>query len=298
MTQLRKMMLEELQRRNYSNGTIRHHLRAVEEFANYYGKSPDKLGLNELRSYQAYLLKERKLAVGTVVNHVAGLRFFFVRTLKRHEFRDFIPYPNEPERLPTILSLDEVARLINASGNLFRRALLMTVYGTGMRRSEVVHLKVSDIDSKRMIIRVTQGKGAKDRDLPLTPELLETLRAYWRWRKPKEYLFPSRGERRGADVPLSDKTVWQVCGDAAKKAGITKHVTPHTLRHSWATHLLEAGTDLRTIQMLLGHGDLETTARYIHLSQEHLHAAANPLAKLQLSDVQASNPGSKRKQQG
>ena len=221
MTQLRKMMLEELQRRNYSNGTIRHHLRAVEEFANHYGKSPDKLGLNELRSYQAYLLKERKLAVGTVVNHVAGLRFFFVRTLKRHEFRDFIPYPNEPERLPTILSLDEVARLINASGNLFRRALLMTVYGTGMRRSEVVHLKVSDIDSKRMIIRVTQGKGAKDRDLPLSPELLETLRAYWRWRKPKEYLFPSRGERKGADVPLSDKTVWQVCGDAAKKAGIT-----------------------------------------------------------------------------
>jgi len=267
VTQLRKMMLEELQRRNYSNGTIRHHLRAVEEFANYYGKSPDKLGLNELRSYQAYLLKERKLAVGTVVNHVAGLRFFFVRTLKRHEFRDFIPYPNEPERLPTILSLDEVARLINASGNLFRRALLMTVYGTGMRRSEVVHLKVSDIDSKRMIIRVTQGKGAKDRDLPLSPELLETLRIYWRWRKPKEYLFPSRGERKGADVPLSDKTVWQVCGDAAKKAGITKHVTPHTLRHSWATHLLEAGTDLRTIQMLLGHGDLETTARYIHLSR-------------------------------
>jgi integrase/recombinase XerD len=298
VTQLRKMMLEELQRRNYSNGTIRHHLRAVEEFANHYGKPPDKLGLNELRSYQAYLLKERKLAVGTVVNHVAGLRFFFVRTLKRHEFRDFIPYPNEPERLPTILSLDEVARLINASGNLFRRALLMTVYGTGMRRSEVVHLKVSDIDSTRMIIRVTQGKGAKDRDLPLTPELLETLRAYWRWRKPKEYLFPSRGERKGADVPLSDKTVWQVCGDAAKKAGITKHVTPHTLRHSWATHLLEAGTDLRTIQMLLGHGDLETTARYIHLSEEHLHAAANPLAKLQLCDVKASNPGFKRKQQG
>ena len=298
MTQLRKMMLEELQRRNYSNGTIRHHLRAVEEFAKHYGKSPDKLGLNELRSYQAYLLQERKLAVGTVVNHVAGLRFFFVRTLKRPEFRDYLPYPREEERLPTVLSLDEVARLINASSNLFRRALLMTAYGTGMRRSEVVRLKVSDIDSKRMIIRVVQGKGGKDRDLPLNPELLETLRAYWRWRKPKIYLFPSRGERRGPDVPLSDKTVWHVCGDCARKAGITKHVTPHTLRHSWATHLLEAGTDLRTIQMLLGHGDLETTARYFHLSREHLHAAANPLAKLQLSDVPASNPGAKRKEQG
>jgi integrase/recombinase XerD len=298
VTQLRKMMLEELQRRNYSNGTIRHHLRAVEEFSRHFATSPDKLGLNELRTYQAYLLKTRKLAVGTVVNHVAALRFFFVRTLKRAEFRDFIPYPKEPERLPTILSLDEVASLINASGNLFRRALLMTVYGTGMRRSEVVHLKVSDIDSKRMLIRVVQGKGGKDRDLPLNPELLETLRAYWRWRKPKEYLFPSRGERRGPDVPLSDKTVWHVCGDAARKAGITKHVTPHTLRHSWATHLLEAGTDLRTIQILLGHGDLETTARYIHLSQEHLHTAANPLAKLKLSEVKESNPGVKSKEQG
>ncbi len=298
MTQLRKMMLEELQRRNYSNGTIRHHLRAVEEFAKHYGKSPDKLGLKELRSYQAYLLHERKLAVGTVVNHVAGLRFFFVRTLKRPEFRDYLPYPREEERLPAVLSLDEVARLINASNNLFRRALLMTVYGTGMRRSEVVRLRVSDIDSQRMIIRVVQGKGGKDRDLPLSPELLETLRAYWRWRRPKVYLFPSRGERRGPDVPLSDKTVWQVCTEAARQAGIAKHVTPHTLRHSWATHLLEAGTDLRTIQMLLGHGDLETTSRYIHLSREHLHAAANPLGKLHLSDVQTSNPGSKRKDQG
>jgi len=297
MTQLRKMMLEELQRRNYSKDTIRHHLRAVEEFANYYGKPPDKLGLNEFRSYQAYLLQKRKLAVGTVVNHVAALRFFFVRTLKRPEFRDYLPYPKEPERLPTVLSIEEVARLINASSNLFRRALLMTVYGTGMRRSEVVRLKVCDIDSKRMIIRVVQGKGGKDRDLPLSPELLEILRAYWRWRKPKEYLFPSRGERRGPDVPLSDKTVWHVCGDAAQKAGITKHVTPHTLRHSWATHLLEAGTDLRTIQMLLGHGDLETTARYIHLSREHLHAAANPLAKLQLSDLNASDQR-KRNEQG
>ena len=161
MTQLRKMMLEELQRRNYSNDTIRHHLRAVEEFSRHFATAPDKLGLNELRTYQAYLLKTRKLAVGTVVNHVAALRFFFVRTLKRPEFRDFIPYPKEPERLPTILSLDEVARLINASGNLFRRALLMTVYGTGMRRSEVVRLKVSDIDSQRMIIRVVLGKAAK-----------------------------------------------------------------------------------------------------------------------------------------
>jgi site-specific recombinase XerD len=292
------MMLEELQRRNYSNDTIRHHLRAVEEFAKHYGKSPDKLGLDELRTYQVHLLKKRKLAVGTVVNHVAALRFFFVRTLKRPEFRDFLPYPREQERLPTILSLEEVTRLINASGNLFRRALLMTVYGTGMRRSEVVRLRVSDIDSQRMIIRVVQGKGGKDRDLPLSPELLETLREYWRWRKPKGYLFPSRHKPQAEGEPISDKLIWHACSDAARRAGITKHVTPHTLRHSWATHLLEAGTDLRTIQMLLGHGDLETTARYIHLSQEHLHTAANPLQKLKLSQVKESGHGFYCKDQG
>ena len=295
MTHLRKMMLEELQRRNYSDGTIRHHLRAVEEFAKHFRRSPDKLGLDELRSYQAYLLKTRKLAVGSVVNHVAALRFFFVRTLKRPEFRDFLPYPRERERLPSILSQDEVARLINASGNLFRRALLMTLYGTGMRRSEVVRLKVTDIDSERMIIRVVQGKGSKDRDLPLSPALLETLREYWRWRKPKGYLFPTRNRRRNPDQPISDKTVWIACSDAARRAAITKRVTPHTLRHSWATHLLEAGTDLRTIQVLLGHGDLETTARYLHLSQNHLHAVANPLEHLSLSNVAESDRRFRRK---
>jgi integrase/recombinase XerD len=295
VTRLRKMMLEELQRRNYSDETIRHHLHAVEEFARYFGKSPDKLGLKELRTYQAYLLKERKLAVGSVVNHVAGLRFFFVRTLKRPQFRDFLPYPREYKRLPTILSKDEVARLINASGNLFRRALLMTLYGTGMRRSEAACLKISDIDSQRMIIRVVKGKGGKDRDLPLSPALLETLREYWRWRKPRLYLFPSRHQHQAPEQPISDKTLWIACTDAAPRAGIRKRVTPHTLRHSWATHLLEDGTDLRTIQVLLGHEDLETTARYLHLSQHHLHAVSNPLESLAVSDVAQSDRRFRRK---
>jgi integrase/recombinase XerD len=295
VTHLRKIMLEELQRRNYSNETIRHHLRAVEEFAKYFAKSPDRLGLNELRTYQAYLLKERKLAVGSVVNHVAALRFFFVRTLKRPEFRDFLPYPRERERLPNILSKDEVTRLINASGNLFRRTLLMTLYGTGMRRSEVARLKVHDIDGQRMIIRVVEGKGGKDRDLPLSAALLATLREYWRWRKPKLYLFPSRSGRLRNEQPISDKTVWIACADAARRSGICKRVTPHTLRHSWATHLLEAGTDLRTIQVLLGHADLETTARYLHLSQRHLRAVSNPLESLALNDVQDSRRAFRRK---
>src|SRR5512135_3807604 len=163
------MMLEELQRRNYSEDTIRHHLRSVTEFAEHFGKPPDKLGLDELRSYQTYLLKERKLAPGSVVNHVAGLRFFFVKTLKRYQFRDFLPYPKDHRRLPTVLSLEEVARLINAAGNLLQRAMLMTLYGTGMRRTEVSLLKLSDIDSQRMMIRVERGKGGAGRDIPLSP---------------------------------------------------------------------------------------------------------------------------------
>jgi site-specific recombinase XerD len=293
MTALRKRMLEELQRRNYSDHTIRHHLRSVTEFAEHFGKPPDKLGLDELRSYQVYLLRERKLAPGSVVNHVAGLRFFFVKTLKRHEYRDFLPYPKEQQRLPTVLSLEEVARLINASGTLYRRALLMTLYATGMRRSEVTHVKIADIDSDRMIIRVDRGKGGKSRDLPLTPTLLETLREYWRWRKPQVYLFPSRN-RRSADQPISDKMVWIACREAARYAKLRKRVTPHTLRHSWATHLLEAGTDLRTIQVLLGHGDLETTAKYLHLSAKHLHAVLNPLESIALSDVKDTRHGFRR----
>ena len=290
-------MLEELQRRNYSAITTRNYLRVVTEFAKYFGKSPDKLGPNELRTYQAYLLQDRKLTPGTVVNRVAALRFFFVRTLKRHQFREFLPYPQDRRRLPTVSSREEVSRLINAAGTLFRRTLLMTLYGTGMRRAELARLKVSDIDSQRMILRVVAGKGGKDRDLPLSPALLEILREYWRWRKPRLYLFPTRTCSRRLDQPISDKTVWIACSEAARRAGISKHVTPHTLRHSWATHLLEAGTDLRTIQVLLGHGDLETTAQYLHLSRRHLHAVTNPLDSLTLSSVQNISRTFRRKNQ-
>ena len=174
MTHLRKRMLEELQRRNYSESTIRGYLRAVQQFAVHFGKSPDKLGPDDLTSYQAYLLTERKLAVGSVVARVAALRFFFVRTLKRRNFREELPYPKDHRRLPTVLSLEEVAQLIDAAGNLMQRALLMTLYGTGMRRTEVSMLKVRDIDSLRMMIRVERGKGGAGRDLPLSPALLKS----------------------------------------------------------------------------------------------------------------------------
>ena len=284
MTHLRKMMLEELERRNYSQGTTRRYLRFVERFAQHFGKSPDKLGPDHIRTYQAYLLKVRKLEPGSVENHVAALRFLFIHTLHRHEFRQFLPYPKVRRKLPKILSREEVARLIDASSSLFERALLMVLYGTGMRRSEIARLKLADIDSQRMVIHVVNGKGGKDRDLPLSPTLLETLRALWRWLKPRVYLFPSR-MHRDREQPITDKIVWRACAEAAKRAGIRKRVTPHLVRHSWATHLLEAGVDLRTIQLLLGHEDLEVTARYLHLSQQHLQQVANPIEELKLSRV-------------
>ena len=287
MTRLRKMMLEELERRNYSQGTTRRYLRFVERFAQHFGKSPDKLGPDHLRSYQAYLLRERKLCPGSVENHVAALRFFFVRTLRRHEFREYLPYPKTRKKLPNILSQEEVARLINASTNLFQRTLLMVLYGTGMRRSELARLKIAHIDSQRMIIHVVDGKGHKDRDLPLSPTLLENLRIYWQRLKPRTYLFPSR-LHRDREQPISDKAVWWACTEAAKKCGLRKTVSPHLVRHAWATHLLEAGTDLRTIQLLLGHEDLEVTARYLHLSAQHLQKVANPIEELKLASADQS----------
>ena len=282
MTRLRKVMLEELQRRNFSSETIREYIGAVERFARHFGKPPDRLGPDHIRQYQAYLLHERKLAVGTVVAQTAGLRFFFVRTLKRRFPPDSIPYPKYTHyRTPRVLSPDEVGRLIEAAGNLQARAILMALYSTGMRRSELVHLRVEDIDSERMVIHIRKGKGGKDRDVPLCPKLLETLREYWRWKKPKTWLFP--GQPRASGEHLTDKAVWYACADAARHAGFKKRVSPHMLRHSFATHLLEDGADLPTIQMLLGHADLEATSIYLHLSRRHLEKTVNPLEHLSIS---------------
>lgn len=295
MTQPIEQMREELQRRNYSPGTIRIYLHAVKDFGKHFRRRPEKLGPNELRRYQVYLLKKRKLAVGTVVMRVAALRFFFIRTLKRQGFQEEIPYPKSPRPKPTVLSKQEVARIINAAGNLQKRALLMTLYGTGVRRTEVALLKVSNIDSQRMMVCVEHGKGGISRNIPLSPVLLETLREYWRWYKPKGYLFPSncyrwREKKAGKkDKPISGKTIWNACRDAAHHAGINKHVTPHTLRHSFATHLLEDGTDLRALQMMLGHGDIRTTARYTHLSERHLRKRFKPLEDLKLDSVKKTN---------
>jgi integrase/recombinase XerD len=284
MTRLRKMMLEELERRNYSQSTTRAYIQTVEDFASYFGRRPDQLGPEHIRQYQAQLFSKRKLAPNTVTQRLAALRFFFVKTLHKPWSADQTPYPKKVVHLPEILSQEEVARLIDAAATPFHRIVLMTLYATGVRRAELAHLKVSDIDSQRMVIHVQGGKGRKDRDVMLSPKLLEALREHWRGlrRKPGTWLFPGNRWHTGKE-PIDTKVPWQACQQAAQRAGITKRVHPHTLRHCFATHLLEGGADLRTIQVLLGHRDLEETTIYLHLSQRHLNATASPLDSLALS---------------
>ena len=283
MTRLRKMMLEELERRNYSEATTRCYIRTVEDFSRRFKRSPDGLGPEHIREYQAELFRKRKLSPGTVTQRLAALRFFYIKTLKKTWSITETPYPKKGFHLPSILSREEVARLIDAALTPYHRALLMTLYATGVRRAELTHLKVSDIDSQRMVIHVQGGKGRKDRDVMLSPKLLEALREHWRGlqRKPSAWLFPGNRWHTG-DTPIDTKVVWNACQEAAQRAGLQKRVHPHTLRHCFATHLLEDGADLRTIQILLGHNDLKETARYLHLSQRHLHAAASPLDSLPL----------------
>ena len=285
MTQLRKKMLEEIQRRNYSHRTAKTYVRIVRDFAEYFHQPPDKLGPEQIRQYQAHLFQAKKLAPATVSQYVSALRFLFVKTLRRHFLAEYIPFPKSPKRLPTVLSPEEVTRLIDSAHNLYHRTLLMTLYSTAARRAELCQLKVQDIDSQRMMIRINQGKGGRDREVPLSPKLLETLRVYFRWMRPTTFLFPGTVKGVRADVPISPNIVWLACRQAAQRAGITKRLSPHSLRHSCASHLLEAGADLRTIQVLLGHSRLEHTLVYLHLSPKHLQAIPNPLDALQVSSL-------------
>jgi site-specific recombinase XerD len=277
-------MLEELERRNYAPGTIRCYIRVVEQFAQHFHRPPDQLGLEHIRQYQAALLRQKKLAPSTVGQHLAGLRFFYIQVLRRGWSAAETPYPRLVQALPQVLSQEEVAHLIQAARTPLQRAVLMTLYATGGRRAEVATLKVSDIDSRRMVVHIRGGKGRKDRDVMLSPRLLDALRAYWRSKRQPVYLFPSSDGHRGIEQPIFDKTIWNVCRSATRRAGLEhRHIHPHTLRHCFATHLLEAGADLRTIQMLLGHRDLEETTIYQHLSRRHLSATASPLHALTLT---------------
>jgi len=283
VTHLRKMMLEELQLRNYAQDTIRHYLHAVEDFARRFRCSPDRLGPRHIREYQAELFQKRKLSANSVGQHLAALRFFYIKTLRRAWSLADTPYPKKTRHLPTILSREEVTQLIDAARTPGERILLMTLYATGVRRSELTHLKISDIDSQRMVVHIHGGKGRKDRDVMLSPRLLTALRTHWCYyhRKSSTWLFPSNFRK---DRPIDTKTVWYACQKAAQRAGIQKHVHPHTLRHCFATHIYEAGTDLRAIQVLLGHEDLKDTLVYVHLAIQRLNATASPLDSLVLND--------------
>ena len=287
-------MLDELQRRNYAQNTVRSYIKAVEDFARYFGKPPERLGPDHIRQYQVHLFRDRKLAASTVEGRAAALRFLFVKTLRRPYLPDQIPFPKRARRLPIVLSPEEVALLIDSARNLMHRAILMTLYATGLRRAELCRLKVADIDSDRMMISVREGKGGRDRDVLLSPKLLETLREYWRWMKPKTWLFPGMINNWRADVPIDTKVVWEAVRQARTRAGIQKRVTPHTLRHSFATHMLEAGADLRTIQVLLGHAKLADTTVYLHLSRRHLQAVASPLESLDVSNPETTKRSRKR----
>lgn len=286
MTHLRKMMLEDLQRRNYSQDTIRCYIHTVEDFSRRFNRPPDRLGPQHIREYQAELFQKRKLSAGTVTTRLAALRFFYTKTLKKAWNIAETPYPKKRHRIPAVLSREEVAELIDAARTPYQRILLMMLYATGVRRTELARLKVSNINSRRMVIHIQGGKGRRDRDVMLSPKLLEALRQYWRGlkRKPTTWLFPNKRRLKTADAPIDSKVVWYACQQAAKRAGLKKAIHPHTLRHCFATHLLEAGADLRTIQILLGHHDLKETTIYLHVSQRHLQATRSPLDALQLKD--------------
>lgn len=276
MTPLRQRMLDDLTLRNYAEGTQQAYLRAVAHFAAYFGRSPDQLGPEEVRQYLVYLMRTRNMSWSGYIVHLCVLRFFYHVTLGRDEMLHGIAYPRSERRLPVVLSPAETERFFRAVWNLKHRALLKTAYAAGLRVSEVAALRVTDIDGSRGVIRIRQGKGRKDRYAPLPPRLLEVLRDYWRACRPHPWLFPSRRTKR----PLHPRSIQRPCKEAGQRAGLRKTVTPHTLRHSFASHLLEAGVDLRTIQVLLGHRSLQTTAHYTHLSQAALRTLPSLLDRL------------------
>jgi site-specific recombinase XerD len=274
-------MLEDLQIRNYAPSTVRCYIRAVAAFALHFGKSPEDLGPEEIRHYQLHLLNERKVKLATYIQAVAALRFLYRNTLHRKIDFDRIPLPRYEQKLPVILTKDEVKRLLEAPKRLFDRVILATLYSAGLRVSEVTGLKVSDIDGGRKIIHVRGGKGNKDRQVMLSDAMREVLAAWWRFRKPKEWLFP--GDIPGR--PITRSTVHQMCVAAARLAGIAKSVHPHSLRHAFATHLLDDGVSLPVIQALLGHTNLKTTARYLHVSDTALRTTRSPLEMLGSIDL-------------
>jgi len=280
MNPLRKQMEADLAVRGMAHKTREAYVSAVAGLAKYYGKRPDLISDAEVQRYLLYMMEERGLSWSTCNVTIQGLLFFFRTTLKRREAEFFIPRAKRPAKLPQILSREEVAALLEKTENLKHRTLLMTAYATGVRVSELCHLKLADIDSQRMTLRVEQGKGAKDRYTVLSPRLLGELRRYWLACRPTTWLFATRDGAR----PTHITTVQKIFYKAKERAGVTKGGGIHSLRHAFATHLLEAGTDIHTIQRLLGHNQISTTVRYFHLAQQHLSGTPSPLDLLDWPD--------------
>jgi site-specific recombinase XerD len=267
-------MTEDMQVRNLALNTQMSYVQQVSLFARHFNKSPEELGPEDIRAYQVYLTNEKKLAPGSVLIAVAALRFLYKVSLQKDwTFEDVIPAPKKPQKLPVVLSPEEVLQFLGCIRNTKHRTILTTCYAAGLRISEAVRLKPTDIDSQRMVIRVEQGKGQKDRYVMLSPKLLETLRSYWRAVRPNAWLF----EGKISGQPITKDAVELACQKARRLSGIRKPISPHSMRHAFAVHLLEAGTDVRTIQLLLGHRSLATTARYLRIATSKVCSTSSPL---------------------
>jgi integrase/recombinase XerD len=276
---LRQRMIDDMVVRNLAPNTMLCYLKQVHYLARYFGRSPERLSPDDIREYQLYLAQDRKVSVNSRLVAMTALRFLYGVTLRRERFIEMLPMPRKQHYLPVILSPTEVLRFLEAAPSFTHRVIFSTMYGTGMRVSEVVHLRMRHIDSQRTMIRIEQSKGNRDRDVPLSPKLLELLRTYWRKHRPQEWLFPGQNPEQ----PLGRAAVSQAVTLAARRAGLTKKPSPHCLRHSFAVHLLEAGTDPRKIQLLLGHRSLATTARYLYLATTTVCAVTSPLDLLPYS---------------
>ena len=273
MTPLRQRFIEEMQLRNYSPKTARLYVAHLVKFFDFCGRSPARVTSEEIRDYLVYLVEVKGVKWGVYNQLISAMRFLFREVVQRGEIVADIRCAKAEKRLPVVLALEEIRRFFAAIHNFKHRVILMTAYGAGLRISEAVNLRITDIDSQRMVIRVHQGKNKKDRYTKLSPILLDLLRRYWWAARPQDLLFAGRR----SEQPISISTLQTVCQQAQREAGIPKTITPHTLRHSFATHLLEAGTDLRVIQVLLGHASPVTTARYARVSNKLIRDTPSPL---------------------
>lgn len=273
MTPLRQRMLEDMQVRNLSINTQKSYILQVALFARHFDRSPEGLIPEDIRTYQVYLTNEKKLAPGSIMLATAALRFLYTVTLhKDWRVADALPIPKKPQTLPIVSSPEEVLHFLSCIANLKHKTILTTCYAAGLRISEAVSLKPTHIDSQRMVIRVEQGKGAKDRYVMLSAQLLEILRRWWQTAKPKDWLFPGVTPQQH----ITTSAIALMCRQVQARSGLSKPVTPHSLRHAFACHLLEAGTDLRTIQLLMGHRSLSTTARYLRIATSQVCATKSP----------------------